>query len=81
MELIEFPEANTIYAKDQPQYRPLPAYKTTEGEIVCCWKLSLRERLILLFTGKIWHSIMTFNHPLQPQLLEVTKPGMYEIHT
>jgi hypothetical protein len=79
MNLVEFPEQTVVYAKDQPEYIPLPAYRfkdDREGRIVCCWRLTWRERLRLLFTGRIWHSILTFNQSLQPQLLETTKPEM-----
>jgi len=79
MNIVEFPEQTVVYAKDQPQYRPLPAYRAArdpEGRIICCWSLTWRERLKLLFTGKLWHHILTFNQPLQPQLLEVEKPEM-----
>ena len=79
MDIIEFPEQTIIFAKDQPQYRPLPAYRyqdDPEGRIVCCWELSFSERIAVLFTGKIWHSILTFNQALQPQLLQVNKPEM-----
>lgn len=78
MDLIEFPEQTVVIAKDQPQYRKLPAYQyfDAEGRIACCWQLSLYERLVLLFTGKLWHQVLTFNQPLQPQLLTVTKPEM-----
>lgn len=79
MELIEFPEQTLLIAKDQPQYRPMPAYRQPrdpEGRVICCWQLTWRERLKLLFTGKIWHHILTFRQPLQPQLLEVEKTEM-----
>ena len=79
MELIEFPEQNVIYAKDQPEYRPLPAHRYVadpSGTIVCCWRLTWRERLRVLFGGVIWHSILTFHQQLQPQLLTVEKPVM-----
>jgi hypothetical protein len=29
MNLIEFPEQNTLVAKDQPQYLPIPAHRLT----------------------------------------------------
>lgn len=73
MKLIAFPGHNVVFAKDQPEYLPLPAYKVNDdpqGRIVCCWKLDWKERLIVLFKGRIWHSILTFNQPLQPQLLD-----------
>lgn len=75
MKLIEFPEQTVVVAKNQPQYIPLPAYISPDkNELVCCWSLSLIERLQLLFTGKIWHQVLIFNKPLQPQLLRITKP-------
>jgi hypothetical protein len=76
MKLIEFPGINTVYAKDQPQYFPLPArlIDGAEGQMICCWQLTFKERLKILFTGKIWHSVLTFKHPLQPQLLTVDEP-------
>jgi hypothetical protein len=76
MKIIKFPEHNIVYAENQPEYMPLPAFKVGDrkGTIICCWKLSWRERFKLFMTGLIWHRIMTFNHPLQPQLLEVDKP-------
>lgn len=80
MELVEFPEQTVVIAKDQPEYMPLPAHRFQAddgaGRIACCWKLSLRERIQLLFTGRIWHQVLTFNQPLQPQLLTVEKPNM-----
>ena len=30
----------------------------------------------LLIRGRIWHEVLTFNHPLQPQLLSIDKPDM-----
>lgn len=78
-QLVEFPEQTVVIAKDQPQYRQLPAYRFSndpEGKIVCCWQLGWRDRLKVLFTGKLWHQVMTFNGPLQPQLLLTDKPRM-----
>lgn len=77
--LVEFPEQTTVIAKDQPEYNPLPAHRfkdDTHGRIACCWQLSWRDRLKVLRTGKVWHQILTFNQPLQPQLLTVDKPEM-----
>jgi hypothetical protein len=75
--LIDFPQRNVIYAENQPEYLPLPAYKIPddpEGRIIFCWKLSFRDRLRVLFTGKLWHSVLTFNHSLQPQVLMAESP-------
>jgi hypothetical protein len=72
--LIEFPEQTVVIAKDQPEYRPLPAHVAPNGMVTFCWKLSLLMRLRVLFTGKLWHQVLTFNTPLQPQSLLVKKP-------
>lgn len=76
MKIVEFPQQTTVYAKDQPEYIPLPAYRfgDDDGRIACCWRLTWRERLAVLLRGVIWHQVLTFNKPLQPQLLTVESP-------
>jgi len=78
MKIITFPEVTVVIAKDQPEYLPLPAYQflDEQGRIVCCWELTWRERFTILFRGRLWHQILTFKKPLQPQLLSVDKPEM-----
>ena len=75
MRPIEFPEQNVVFAKDQPEYLPLPAFKneSPQGEVVSCYKLSWKERLYILVTGKLWISVLSFNKPLTPQYLSVYK--------
>ena len=79
MKPINFGESNVIYAKDQPEYRQLPALKfeNDEGTMVCCYKLSIKERIKLLFTGKLWMSMMTFNKPLMPIYPTVDRKEVY----
>ena len=43
MQPIEFKGQNVIYAKDQPQYLPLPALQLPNGEVISCWQLSDEE--------------------------------------
>lgn len=74
MKPIEFPEQTCVYAKDQPEYLPLPARKTHDGMVITCWSLTWRERFKILFTGRIWWSVLTFNRPLQPLLPSVDRP-------
>ncbi len=78
MELIEFKEQTVIIAKDQPEYLPLPAHQFNDGKgtIAFCWKMTWKERLKVLFTGCLWHQVLTFNKPLQPQMLGTDKPDM-----
>jgi len=66
MEPIEFEHCNIVYAKDQPEYLPLPVHRTPDGTVTSCWQLTFIERLKLLVNGKLYISIMTFNKPLQP---------------
>lgn len=78
MKLIQFPEVNVVYGYGQVPYLPLPAHLSDDqyGEVTCCWQLSWRERLRVLFTGFIWHQMLTFKQPLQPQLLRTIKPRL-----
>jgi hypothetical protein len=76
MKPIEFKEHNTVFAKDQPEYLPLPAYREDGdkyGNVICCWQLSFKERIKILFTGKLWLSLMSFNNPLTPHRLTSNK--------
>lgn len=81
METIAFPEQTVIIAENQPEYLPMPAYYLAgdpTGLVICCWSLNWKERIRMLFSGRIWHQVLTFNHPLQPQLLSVGKPEMLQ---
>ncbi len=74
MDPIEFPGHNIVFAKNQPQYRPLPAFRNKNGLVITCWKLTPAEQLRVIETGCIWVSTLTFNHPIHPFLLEVNVP-------
>jgi len=78
MQLIEFEEQTVVIAKDQPEYLPLPAHQFNDkqGRIAFCWKMTWRERIKVLFTGLLWQQVLTFNQPLQPQMMETIKPDM-----
>lgn len=79
MKPIQFKHQNTIIAKNQPEYLQLPALilDTPEGEIISCWHLSFKERCKLLFTGRVWLSLMSFNEPLTPSFLSVNRKDVY----
>lgn len=77
MKATTFPEQTLVIAENQPEYESLPAHVVPGdhfGRVVFCWKLTWRERIKLLLTGKLWHHVLTFHQLLQPQRLEVTKP-------
>jgi hypothetical protein len=72
MKPTEFKQQNITYAKDQPEYQPLPAFKDPndpKGEVTSCWKMNFWERIRVLFTGRIWVSLLSFNDPLTPSFL------------
>ena len=75
MKPIEFEEQNTVFAKDQPEYLPLPAFRddSPEGDVISCWQLSFRERFRILFTGKLWVSLRMFGKPLTPSFFTTKK--------
>ena len=77
MRLKRFKENNVVFAKDQPLYLPLPAYKDIDGKVTFCWSFSWKERFRVLFIGELWHQVLTFNRPLQRQKLTLDKPKLY----
>lgn len=81
MKPIKFKYCNVVYAENQPEYQNLPALKleNDNGEIISCWKLSFKERLIILFTGKMWLSLLSFNKPLTPSFLSVNRKEVFTI--
>jgi hypothetical protein len=78
MRAIEFKEVNKVLAKNSAKYKSLPIFLDgrSEGVAVSCYRLSFKERLKVLFSGKIWHGQMTFHKPFQPQLMSVNKSDL-----
>lgn len=73
-----FPEATgtlsggpaVLFATDQ-DVKDLPVYRGG-GQVISCWRLAWRERLRLLFTGKVWLRILGSNHA--PVSVETERP-------
>jgi hypothetical protein len=61
-----------VFAKNQPQYDPLPALVYADGKLMTEWKLTEEERERIAHGENIRLWIWTFNRPLQPVALEVT---------
>ena len=78
MRPIELKGQNVVYAKDQPEYVPLPAYRSPDGLVHTCWLFSIRERIKILYTGKLYWAQMTFNQPLQPVRPSLRPPEIKE---
>lgn len=64
---------NAEIAKEQAAYITLPAHIDDYGVVYTCWGLTLMERVKILFTGRVWHSQLTFSEPMQPIKLQVNK--------
>lgn len=79
MKPVKFKEVNITLGKDQPEYQPLPAYIRAGdgGEAITCWKLTLWERIKLLFTCRVYISTYTFNCAFQPILPVVHKKILF----
>lgn len=77
MKAKKFKEANVVYGENQPQYLPLPAHKTEEGQAIFCFELDEEERKQIAETGELWVSLLTFNQPLQPILLTTRKTDLF----
>ena len=79
MKPVEFKHQNIVFAKDQPEYQPLPSLRldTPEGEVISCWRLSFKERLQVLVFGRVWLSLMSFNKPLTPSFMAVNRKEVY----
>lgn len=62
MKPVEFPGVNVVFAKDQPEYMPLPAMKIPndpQGLIITKWQLSPEELERIKETGTIHLSMLT----------------------
>ena len=63
--------SEVVYAKDQPEYLPLPALLWPNGLVVTRWNLSWKERLLLILGGSVYLGLLTSNKPLQPVKLSI----------
>ena len=66
----------TTFAKDQPEYVPLPSHRTPDGTVTTRWRLTWKERLLVAFGGSLWLQVLTFNRALQPVKLSAECPIM-----
>jgi hypothetical protein len=68
----------TVLAKDQPEYIPLPVAHVTYVDgtqsMISRYRLTLWERLVILWRGCVWWEQLTFGGPLQPQKMHVNEP-------
>ncbi len=67
----EFVPIEIVYAKDQPEYAPLPVIRNSTGVVLSRWKLTDSEREAVAAGADVFLSIWTFNQPLQPLRIEI----------
>lgn len=79
MKPVEFEGHNVVFAKDQPEYLPLPALKLEDGYVVTCWELTPEEVSNIAVTKRLYIGLMTFNMPLQPLLPAAELADLFEI--
>lgn len=89
MRPIYFPQQNSMLGKDQPEYAVLPAfrgaipYHPTPGfnteEVITCYRLTDEDLEKLCKSKVIWlRQVVALRGPLQPQLLQVDNPFVFE---
>lgn len=87
MKPVAFPNHNCVFAKDQPQYTPLPAYRhadtgnaLTDGQglVTTVWELTPGELRELFKTRRICISVLTFNQALQPMTVSAQIPEPFQ---
>lgn len=75
------PEKETVYAEDQPEYIPLPTLRTPDGIVLSRWELSDEELQTVMATRSVYLALHTFNQPLQPIIMAVEPPGVFDYLT
>jgi hypothetical protein len=74
---INMPEGTkeVVFAKDQPEYLPLPALVTPDGRVISTWQPNEGELALLNegvpITLTVWHGELCSHNLLRPVRLEV----------
>lgn len=71
----QFPVEGTrpvVFARDQPEYDPLPALVFPDGKIVTEWTFTEEERAAIAKGENLRLWIWTFGQRLQPVALQIT---------
>lgn len=62
-----------VFAKNQPEYDPIPAAVDSAGLVMTEWEFTAEELAAILAGGRLRLWIHTFGRPLQPLSLEVVE--------
>jgi hypothetical protein len=73
IEQFPLPGTHSVtFAKDQPQYEPLPALILQDGAVLTEWELTEEERAAIARGENIRLWIWPCGRPLQPVMLTLT---------
>lgn len=61
-----------VFAKNQPEYNPLPALVFPDGRICTEWAFTEDERALIARGENLRLWVWSFNRPLQPVALQIT---------
>ncbi len=80
MKPIDFPESNKVLQRPDTmtdeECQPLHIF-TDQNCCLSCWEMSFKERLIALFTGRIWLSV--YSGATQPPVWLMPGKTVFEI--
>jgi hypothetical protein len=62
----EVQPSEVVYAKDQPEYLPLPVLRSGDGKVLSRWTPTEAERKAIAEGADVLLICWTFNRPLQP---------------
>lgn len=72
---VPFDQANATFGASQPEYLPMPAHVSQEGEITSCWELDPDELAEVQRTGRVYVTLLAFGRPPQPQIIRTSLPA------
>lgn len=82
MELGRFKESNGgIGIGDDINYEYFEVHKTNDenDRVIILWKLNIFERILVLFTGRVWQQSLLKGGDLQETAITIDKPYMKKV--
>lgn len=73
MSPIEFEGMTGTAAKNQPEYGNLPMHRN-DTTVTSCWKMTWRERIRVLFTGRVWLQLLEYDRLITPSIVSANNP-------
>jgi len=80
MKAIEFEQHNVVFAEDQKEYLPLPAYAQNNGLVTFCMELDDRELEAVKKTKILKLTVLTFGRSAQPIRVTTVEPAFPVTH-